>query len=369
MPHVRTLIALCLLALAAATSASAQGAPEGAGEEAAALRVATYECPPFAYRDEAGGWGGLGIELWEEVADRLDLSFAFEELQLADMLSAAEAGRIDIGVSCVSITTEREERVDFSHAIYQTHLAIAVRENSVWRAIANVLTDRETLYILGIVVAVASVVGGIYYLLEHRINPKLYSRKTLAGKLVEGFVLGLLFITRGPFNYYEFQTLTGRVMTVLLAVATTIFVASFTAVLASAFTVDRLRSDVTGPADLPGLAVGVKADATSGRYLDGLGIGYAAFDTVREMLDALEAGTLDAVVADDPVLRYEIKLGQEAGRYEPLTVLPYQFERQSYGLVMREDPEFLEEMDRTLLAVREGDVWAERVGRYLGVAN
>ena len=50
---------------------------------------------------------------------------------------------------------------------------------------------------------------------------------------MEGFILGLLFITRGPVNYYEFQTLTGRVLTVLLAVFTTLFVASITAILAS----------------------------------------------------------------------------------------------------------------------------------------
>jgi polar amino acid transport system substrate-binding protein len=245
-------------------------------------------------------------------------------------------------------------------------MAIAVAEEPIWSTIGNLLTDRDTLFWLGVLMLVASLVGGVYYLLEHRINPKLYSRKTTLGRMVEGFILGLLFITRGPVNYYEFQTLAGRVLTVMLAVATTLFVASFTAILASAFTLDRLRSNITGPSDLNGVRVGVKAAATSERYLDRLGIGYRTYETVPEMLDALEAGRLDAVVADDPVLRYEIRSGATEGRYTDLTVLPYQFERQNYALVLSEDPEFLEDVDRALLQVRDSDQWDENVGRYLG---
>jgi polar amino acid transport system substrate-binding protein len=285
------------------------------------------------------------------------------------MLAAAEAGRIDIGVSCVSITAEREARVDFSHSFYETHLAIAVRDQSLWARIGNFVTDSETLYWLGVLVVLASLVGGIFYLLEHRINPKLYSRESRSGRLVEGFILGLLFITRGPVNYYEFQTLAGRVLTVLLAVATTIFVASFTAILASAFTLERLRSNITGPADLSGLRVGVKGTATSQRYLDRLGVGYRTYATVPAMLDALDAGGLDAVVADDPVLRYEIRRGEQAGTYADLTVLPYQFERQNYGLVLSEDPAFHEDVDRALLQVRDSEFWTERLGRYLGTSR
>lgn len=333
------------------------------------LVVATYECPPFVIREPDGQWSGLSILLWEAVAAELIQPFEYRELPLEDLLEAAANRVVDVGVACVSITPEREEFVDFSHSIYETHMAIAVAESSIWTTIGNLLTDRETLFWMGMLVLVASLVGGVFYLLEHRINPKLYSRKTVAGKIVEGFILGLLFITRGPVNYYEFQTLAGRVLTVMLAVATTLFVASFTAILASAFTLDRLKSNITGPADLKGNRVGVKAAATSERYLDRMGIGYRTYDTVSEMLDALEAGTLDAVVADDPVLRYEIRSGKTGGRYTRLTVLPYQFERQNYALVLNEDPEFLEGVDRALLEVRDSDVWDEYVGRYLGTSQ
>jgi len=343
------------------------GAQEGAiGAESQELIIGTYECPPFAMRESDGSWSGLGILLWEEVADQLGRPYSFEELPLSDLLDAAEAGRIDVGVSCISITPEREERVDFSHSLHETHLAIAVRDEPVWVALAQILTDANTLYWLGVLVLVASCIGGIYYLLEHRINPKIYSRPTALGRGLEAFLLGLLSITRGPVNYYEFKTMSGRVLTVLLAVTTTLFLAGFTAILASAFTLDRIRSNITGPADLAGLRVAVKEAATSQRYLDRMGISHTTYADVPTMLEALQRGWIDAVVADDPVLRYEIKRGTENGDFSDLRVLPHGFERQNYGLVLREDPQFHEAVDRALLRVRESDVWAEKLGRYLG---
>ena len=105
------------------------------------FRVATYECPPFVYRDDAGDWTGLAIQFWEETAAIVNRPYTYEERPLPDILRSAEAGEIDIGISCISITPEREERIDFSHAVYQTHLSIAVKDTSIWGAIFNLLID------------------------------------------------------------------------------------------------------------------------------------------------------------------------------------------------------------------------------------
>jgi polar amino acid transport system substrate-binding protein len=340
-----------------------------ASGRAQAISVATYECPPFVMRDGDGLYTGLSIHLWEEIAQNLNVEYDFVELPLDDLLAAAAEGSIDAGVSCVSITHEREETVDFSHSFYETHLAIAVREEGLLVTLKNIFSDSETLYWLVVVVLLASAVGAIYYLLEHRINPKLYSRQTKAGQAVESFLLGLLFITRGPINYYEFKTLAGRAMTVMLAVLSTLFIASFTAVLASAFTIDRLRSTITGPRDLAGISSGVKAASTAGEYLDELGIGFRTFETVTDMLDALERGTIKAAVMDDPVVRYEIKLGQSEGRYGRLSVLPYKFGLQNYGIVLPEGSDLVEEINRALLETRATDRWWADLARYIGAVK
>lgn len=333
------------------------------------VTVATYECPPFVYRDDAGNLAGLSIELLDAVAARVGFDTAVIEKPLPAILEAMAHDGLDLAVSCISITAERELDMDFSHAFYETHLAIATRSSSLLSTLVNLLSSPDTLFWVSVLLAGAGVVGGLFYLLEHRINPKLYSRKTRAGRIVEGFILGLLFITRGPVNYYEFQTLTGRVVTVLLAILTTFFLASFTAVLASAFTVERLRSSISGPEDLRGLEVGVKAQSTAALYLDTLGISYQTYQTVPAMLERLNDGALDAVVSDDPVLRYLIKRGQEIGTYPRLLVLPYRFDRQNYGFVLTEDAALVEDINRAILEVRETDAWQSSLGRHLGTTR
>jgi polar amino acid transport system substrate-binding protein len=71
-------------------------------------------------------WNGLSIELWERIAKEMDVEYTIENHRLDDLLNAIETEQIDIGVSCISITPEREIFADFSHSFYETHLAIAV---------------------------------------------------------------------------------------------------------------------------------------------------------------------------------------------------------------------------------------------------
>ncbi|WP_375688177.1 transporter substrate-binding domain-containing protein [Pseudooceanicola sp. LIPI14-2-Ac024] len=333
------------------------------------LTVATFDCPPFAMTDDAGQPAGLSLFLWDEIARRIGADYTLVEQPLATLLQSAEDGTIDVGASCVSITRAREEVVDFSHSFYETHLAIAVREAGFFSTLLNLFSDGEVLFWLAIVVLLATVVGAVYYLLESRTNPTLYTRKTRLGRMFEGFLLGLLSVTSGPFDYFEFQTLAGRAITAFLAVVTTVFIASFTAILASTFTLERLRSDIAGPSDLTDVTVAVKAASTASAYLDAQAIAYRTYPTIPEMLDALDAGEVDAVVTDNPVLRYEIRRGQSKGTYRKLVVLPYQFERQNYGLVLPEDSPYGEVIDRALLDVRNTAGWDAALGRYLGTLD
>ena len=353
-----------LVALAVALALS----PTSAAGEAQPLTVGIYDCPPFAIRGEAGDFTGLSVFLWEKIAVALGRDFEIVERDLQALLEATGAGEIDVGVSCLSITPQREQQVDFSHSFYETHLAIAVRHPEPLQAVMAALTNRDVLLVIGGVLAAASLVGGIYYMLEHRLNPKLYSRETRAGRIVEGFILGLLFITKGPVNYYEFKTLAGRVLTVLLAVATTVFIASFTAIMASAFTVDRLRSDIRGPNDLSRVSVGVKEATTSEAFLLDRAIPRRGFVETADALQARAQGEIDAVVGDDPVLRYEIRQGRKAGRFERIEVLPHQFERQNYGLVLPDNSPLVEAVNRALLDTRESPQWRRALELYLGVA-
>jgi polar amino acid transport system substrate-binding protein len=213
---------------------------------------------------------------------------------------------------------------------------------------------------------VAGLIGGILYLLEHNINEKLYSMKKKGGKLMEGFIAGLLFVTSGPIRYYEFRTLSGRTIAAFLAVGSTVMIASITALLASTFTLDQMHSEITGPQDLAKVKVGVMEASTSFEYLQEQGINSRTFNDRQELLAALDDGRLDAVVGDDAVLKYKIKEAQAKGRYELLSVLPFVFEKQNYGFVLPDESPHLEKLKQALLSARENPEWSVELVKYIG---
>lgn len=68
-------------------------------------------------------------------------------------------------ISCLSIPPEREEFIDFSHSFYETHLAIAVRQQGFLALLAGFLSNRQALMILGGVPGLAALVCGLFFLL------------------------------------------------------------------------------------------------------------------------------------------------------------------------------------------------------------
>ena len=83
-------------------------------------------------------------------------------------------------------------------------------------------------------------------------------------------------------------------------------IASITALLASAFTLDQMHSEITGPQDLSKIKVGVIEASTSFEYLQEQGINSRTFSDRQELLTTLDNGQVDAVVGDDVVLKYNI---------------------------------------------------------------
>ena len=339
--------------------------PLCAQSEKRKVRVAARICPPFVMND-AGRFSGIGIFLWDKIAEQLGREYSIEEYGLKEMLEVVAQGKADIAVSCLSMTQKREEIIDFSHSFYETHLSIAAKQHGFLQSLKNFFYNKKLFIALGIIVGVAALIGGILYLLEHKINDKLYSMKNKGGKLTEAFIAGLLFVTSGPIRYYEFKTLSGRTLTAFLAVGSTVMIASITALLASVFTLDQMHSEITGPQDLAEIKVGVMEASTSFEYLQEQGINSRTFSDRKELLAALDDGRVDAVVGDDVVLKYKIKEAQAEGKYEKLTVLPFVFEKQNYAFALPDESPHREMLNQLLLGVRDTPEWKVEIIKYIG---
>jgi ABC-type amino acid transport substrate-binding protein len=79
-------------------------------------------------------------------------------------------------------------------------------------------------------------------------------------------------------------------------------------------------------------------------------------------LGAIEAGTIEALVYDAPILRYLIHHELKGG----LEVLPHTFHREDYGIALPKSSSLREPINRALLAKIQGREWQANLHRYLG---
>ena len=77
--------------------------------------VGVKEAPPFVMRSDDGGWTGLSVELWQRIAADMQITYEFQEYDLAGLLKAVEDSEIDVAVAALTVTPERERVLDFTH--------------------------------------------------------------------------------------------------------------------------------------------------------------------------------------------------------------------------------------------------------------
>ena len=76
------------------------------------IRVASYLLPPFVMQ-EGGRLTGFSIDLWEEIARRLNVKTSYKIApDTKSCIEWVRSNNADIGVSGIFFTTERDKVVD-----------------------------------------------------------------------------------------------------------------------------------------------------------------------------------------------------------------------------------------------------------------
>jgi polar amino acid transport system substrate-binding protein len=161
------------------------------------------------------------------------------------------------------------------------------------------------------------------------------------------------------------RTLKGRLIAVAWMFVSIVLVSIFTATMASILTTERLRQNtaIRGLDDLRQIHVGTFSDSSAAEYLTANHIDYKAL--VRtELFESLKKGKIQAVLYDEPFLRYEVR-NQYEGEF---TVVPLHLDPQLYAFAVREGTPLREPINRVLSRKIHEPTWHDLVYRYLGTA-
>ena len=319
---------------------------------------------PFVIKSGDGAYRGLAMDLWDIMAQDLGLEYKVVELDLADLLNAVKAGAVDVAVGPLTVTSAREQDMDFSHPFYHTGLALAVQDRVVdsWRETFRHLFSSRPLQVLGVVLVGLVLMGALVWLAERRANRAQFG----VGVRGVGHSMWWAAQTLSSVGYGDKTpvTLAGRVLAFVWMMISMVLVSLFTAVITTALTVNHINQVVRNVQDLVTVRVGTVAASSSETFLAKHRVDFARFPGPGDGLKALGQGDIDAFVFDAPVLQYFVKHKLDDG----VKVLDKTFDPQDYAFALPNQSPWRKEINAALLRAIHGESWREAIYLYLGDA-
>ena len=346
---------------APATTASPQTDPCVSPLKGRTLKVGMRLVPPFIIKKEDGSLSGFSYDLWKQIELETCLKSEITVIDtLANVLKSVKEKQVDLAIYSISITSKRELEYDFSQPMFDSGLLVAVRADassdaSALSAIRRMFTSGPILNLLGILALMILVPAHLVWLSERRHVSKMISRSYFPG--IFQAIWWATGAAGGQQQDYP-HSVFGKLISAMYVFTSVVFVAYFTAAVASAMTVAQLKGDIGGPQDLPGRKVGVVAGSTSGTFTRDIGARVSDFPNVTDALDALNRRQVDAVVYDAPVLLY-YSAHDGRGKVEIAGSL---FKRENYGILFPQGTDLRKPINETLLRLREN-------GRYEALYN
>lgn len=331
---------------------------------AEALRVGTKPFAPFAYVQE-GKYIGFSIDLWAEIARELELDYEmYGEKTVTELLDSVAAGQADVAIAGITITSEREENVDFSHSFFESGLQIMIPQRppvSPVSSFARIILSPELLKAIGVLLVVIAISAHLLWLVERKKNPEMFPKEYLRGVWEACWWSVVTVVTVGYGDKAPIGV-AGRIIAAIWMFVGVLLVSYFTASVSSALTLQQLETSIQGLEDLNSKRVATVEGSTAAQYLSNRPIKKIEFESIEQAFASLEQSEVDAVVYDAPVLQnYAAKDG--VGKVQ---VVGNVFERQSYGIALETNSPYREPINQALLKIAESGSYEEIYQKWFG---
>lgn len=330
------------------------------------LRVATRIVPPMVI-EKNGVLSGFSIELWNGIGERLKRETEYVVMSdVSELLDAVGDGRVDLGIAAISITSERESRLDFSQPIMNSGLQILVRgtaanvEPNPLRELMQLFFSRTLLIWLGIALLLILVPAHLIYFVErHHRDGIIPSKAYFPGIFHAMFWAAGTLATQADQMPRHWMA---RIVAVLWMFTGVVFVAFYTAQLTASLTVQQIRGPINGPQDLAGKSIGTTRGSTAAAYLNEAKAQVVEFEKVDDLYNALLSQQVDAVVFDSPaLLYYATHDGRGLAR-----IVGSVFHREDYGIVFPTGSPLRKHVNEALLELRENDAYQRIYEEWFG---
>jgi len=309
------------------------------------LRVVTIPFAPFVL-PQTDPPTGFSVDLWNEIARRMRVQTTWTIVRSpAELVQAVRQREADVAIAAITMTPELDRVVDFSHPYFDSGLQIAVRAQEEG-AVLTTLSSIPWLAIgelFAVAIITVFLLANVLWLIERRKNKdfsKSYVRTI--GEAVWGTVL---IIATLKYDEPKVPAVIKRVAVIAIWLLGVVLIAQLTATVTSSQTVQRLRSSIRGPDDLPGKKIGSVPGTAAADYLTQRGLHFTRVPSGPDGIRMLVQGEVQALVFDAPTLQYWAA-GQGRGLVQVVGPL---FRPEKYGIVVAEGSALRKPINEALL--------------------
>lgn len=324
------------------------------------LTIGVKESPPFLMKTY-NKWTGASIELWEKIAEDMNIHYVYKEYTLDELIHALGNSNVDLSINPLTVTGSRIEAFDFTQPFYISNLTVAAKKGDTGFIIAflrNFFSTDFFTALLGLLVLIF-IFGFIIWLIEKRKNPEMFASGWKG--LADGFWWSAVTMTTVGYGDKAPVTPLGRVFGFIWMFTAIIVISGFTASIASSLTVNQLGNNIESMDDLRNVSVATVKGSSTDNFLTENNIDHMTFDKLDDAINALHNGQYKALVYDDAIMSYSI---HHKNMSESIGILPLKFNKQYYSFAFPYDNKLRNTINQNLIETIESAYWQGILSKY-----
>lgn len=298
---------------------------------------------------------GFSIDLWNALAKEMGVKTEWVYFDtVPDLIKAAQESRVDAGISAITVTSEREEKVDFSNSMYELGLQIMVPADASpnpWLVALGEIGKLFTWQVGLVLLVLVGIFAHVRWWVDRRSSDgdASFPAEYRQGMGEAAWWALTMFIT------WDTPPRRGlaRVVDLFWFLLGFLCLGILSSVITAALTEQNLNSNIKGVRDLLDKRVAAVATDAPKDYLTKLGITVVPVKDLAEGVQKVASKQVDALVHDGPRLVYLAGQHNKNEKAAKVNVLPASFNPQIYGIAFPTNSPWVEPVNHALMKLRE----------------
>lgn len=303
---------------------------------------------------------GFDIELFETITNNLDIKYEYVTTpQFKDIFTNLQTSQADAAIAAITITSEREKNIDFSHPYLESGLSILICNETnvnVLKVIFKYLTTAfRPLLVFFIYVLISAIL--IWFI---EIGNDSFSDNIWKG-IGDGIYWTVTTMTTVGYGDKTPRKPIGKVFAMInMFIGIGIIYPFFIAQMSQIFVQQHDTVNIQSIDDLEGKKVAVVEGTTSVDALRLKNIKLTECKKIDDCYTKLKEKEVLAVVNDMPALKYFVK------NNEGYKIVGEMFDNQDYGIAFPENSKLREQFNIELLRLMKTNKYLEIKKKWFG---